>query len=80
VSFENATLKVRRTVDYIAKLGFVENETKTTAGERLLLMPSLVVETLKDQHTQLKVLRHGSNQLDSSQQTSTTVVIEREVW
>ena len=54
VSFEQATIGVRRTVDYIPKHGFVENETKTTASERMLVMPSLVIDMLKSHRIQQK--------------------------
>ena len=54
VNFEHATIGVRRTVDYIPRHGFVENETKTTAGERMLVMPSLVLDMLKSHRIQTK--------------------------
>ncbi len=57
VNFENATLKIRRTVDYINKRGFVENEAKTAAGERMLVMPSLIVDMLKTHRIRQKELR-----------------------
>ncbi|MDQ6662316.1 MAG: site-specific integrase, partial [Chloroflexota bacterium] len=61
IHFENATVKVRRTVDYIPRRGFVENEAKTAAGERMLLMPSFVIDALKSHRVRQKELRlkHG---------------------
>ncbi|HEY6406252.1 MAG TPA: hypothetical protein VIY29_02170, partial [Ktedonobacteraceae bacterium] len=41
------SLQVRRTVDFIARYGYVENEPKTARGKRKILLPSFVVEMLK---------------------------------
>lgn len=47
VDFENETLQVRRTVDFIPKYGYVENAPKTQAGKRILALPSLVMDALR---------------------------------
>jgi integrase len=47
VDLEHQTLKVQRTVDYIPRHGYVENEQKTAAGRRVVLLPSFVVDMLK---------------------------------
>jgi integrase len=46
------TVKVRRTVDYIPRHGYVENEQKTAAGRRVVLLPSFVVDMLKQHRIQ----------------------------
>jgi integrase len=57
VNFENATIKIMRTVDYYPKLGFVEDEAKTDDSKRKLVMPSLVIDMLKSHRIQQKALK-----------------------
>lgn len=52
VDLEHQTVKVRRTVDYIPRYGYVENEQKTAAGRRVVLLPSFVVDMLKQHRIQ----------------------------
>ena len=52
IDLERQILKVQRTVDYIPRYGYVENEPKTVAGRRLLMIPSFVVDMLKQHHLQ----------------------------
>src|SRR5262249_45353421 len=52
IDLEHQTIRVRRTVDYIPKYGYVENEPKTAAGRRLLMIPSFVVDMLKQHRLQ----------------------------
>ena len=52
VDLEHQTMKVQRTVDYIPRYGYVENEPKTAAGRRTLMIPSFVVDMLKQHHLQ----------------------------
>ncbi len=47
VDLERRTVTIKRTVDYIPRYGYVENEQKTEAGRRVVLLPSFVVEMLK---------------------------------
>jgi integrase len=47
VNIEERYLYVARTVDYIPHYGYVENESKTEAGNRPVMLPRLVVEMLK---------------------------------
>lgn len=47
VDLENKSIYLQRTVDYIPKYGYVETETKTDAGRRMVMLPNLVVEALK---------------------------------
>ncbi|MDQ6661990.1 MAG: tyrosine-type recombinase/integrase [Chloroflexota bacterium] len=55
IDFEGQSLQVRRTVDFIARYGYVENEPKTARGKRKILLPAFVVEILK---------QHRINQLE----------------
>jgi integrase len=48
VDLEHQTVKVQRTVAYILRYGYVENEQKTAAGRRVVLLPSFVVDMLKE--------------------------------
>jgi len=52
VDLERKMVKVHRTVDYIPKYGYVENEPKTAAGERAVLLPSFVADMLKQHRVQ----------------------------
>lgn len=47
IDIERRTLLVLHTVDYIPKYGYVETEPKTSAGKRLIKLPSFLVEMLK---------------------------------
>jgi integrase len=47
IDFEGQSLQVRRTVDFIAKYGYVENEPKTARGKRKILLPTFVIGMLK---------------------------------
>src|SRR5438270_7056356 len=47
VNFEEGSIQVRRTVDYIPHYGYVENEPKTARGRRKIMLPSFVIDTLK---------------------------------
>ncbi len=47
VSFEDGSIQVRRTVDYIPHYGYVENEPKTARGRRKIMLPSFVINILK---------------------------------
>src|SRR6266567_3535724 len=47
IDFEGKSLHVRRTVDFIARYGYVENEPKTARGKRKILLPPFVIEMLK---------------------------------
>lgn len=60
---EKGTIQVRRTVDFIGKYGYVENEPKTAAGRRMIVLPSFVVDMLKQHRFQQLELRMkaGSN-------------------
>ena len=51
ISFEDASLQVRRTMNRIVGHGYVESETKTAKGRRQIMLPLLVVEALKQQRT-----------------------------
>lgn len=52
IDLDRQTIRVQRTVDYIPRYGYVENEPKTAAGRRTLMIPSFVVEMLKQHHIQ----------------------------
>lgn len=47
VDLERRTVAIERTVDYIPRYGYVENEQKTAAGRRVVLLPFFVVDMLK---------------------------------
>lgn len=47
IDLEKGTLQVRRTLDYYAKIGYVENEPKTARGRRNITLPSFVVDKLR---------------------------------
>lgn len=63
VDLEKGTIQVRRTVDFIGKYGYVENEPKTTAGRRMIVLASFAVDMLKQHRIQQLELRMkaGSN-------------------
>lgn len=48
VDFETGVLHVRRTVDYIARYGYVETEPKTKRSRRKILLPGFVLKMLED--------------------------------
>ena len=52
VDLERQTIRVHRTVDYIPKHGYVETEPKTAAGRRTILLPSFVIDMLKQHRVQ----------------------------
>ncbi|HEU5378169.1 MAG TPA: tyrosine-type recombinase/integrase [Ktedonobacteraceae bacterium] len=45
-------LQIRRTLDYMAHYGYVESEPKTKSGKRGIMLPSFVVEALKQHRIQ----------------------------
>ena len=47
IDFENKTLQVRHTVDYIPGYGKVESEPKTTSGRRRITLPRFAIEELE---------------------------------
>ena len=47
INLEKGTLQIRRTLDYYAKIGYVESEPKTAKGRRNIVLPSFVIEKLK---------------------------------
>ncbi len=57
VDLERQTIKVQRTVGYIPRFGYVEYEPKTAAGRRILMIPSFVVDMLKQHHLQQLEIR-----------------------
>ncbi len=57
VNFEEGTVLVKHTVDYIARYGYVENEAKTKAGRRMIILPSFVLDMLKQHRVQQLELR-----------------------
>ena len=48
VDFGKGILQVRRTLSRVPGMGYVEGEPKTKAGRRKILLPSVVVEALKE--------------------------------
>lgn len=52
IDLEKRTVTVRRTVDYIPKHGFVENEPKTEASGRIVVLALPAIEALKKQRLQ----------------------------
>ncbi len=52
VHFEQHYLLVTRTVDYIARYGYVENEPKTAAGKRRIHLPEFLIDMLKQHRKQ----------------------------
>ncbi|HLI06515.1 MAG TPA: tyrosine-type recombinase/integrase [Ktedonobacteraceae bacterium] len=57
VNLEEGTVIVKHTVDYIARYGYVENEAKTEAGRRMIILPAFVVDMLKKHRVQQLELR-----------------------
>lgn len=57
IDLERQTVTVQRTVDYIPKHGYVENEQKTAAGRRVVLLPSFVVDMFKQHRIEQLELR-----------------------
>ena len=51
ISFEDASLHVRRTMNRIVGHGIVESETKTSKGRRRIMLPLFVIEALKHHRT-----------------------------
>lgn len=47
VNWENRSISVLRTVDYIPHYGYVETESKTEAGNRQVMLPVLAVKSLE---------------------------------
>ena len=58
VDFEDGSVQVRRTVDYIPHYGYVENEAKTTRGQRKVMLPSFVMNTLQVHRLQQQEMRN----------------------
>jgi integrase len=54
IDMEKGTLQVSRTLNYMAKYGFVEGETKTKSSQRSILLPRFLVDLLK-QHRVLQM-------------------------
>jgi len=52
IDVQRGSLQVRRTVDFIAKHGYVETEPKTASGKRQIALPPFVVEMLKSHRIQ----------------------------
>ncbi len=57
IDLEIGAVQVKRTVDYIGKYGYVENEPKTAAGKRMIMLPSFVVDSLKQHRLQQLEMR-----------------------
>lgn len=55
IDLESGLLQVRRTVDFIARYGYVEGEPKTARSRRKIVLPAFVVAMLK---------QHRKNQLE----------------
>lgn len=51
IDFKKKLVRVRRTVDYIPRHGYVENEPKTTAGRRSITLADFVLDMLKQHRT-----------------------------
>src|SRR6266704_1124159 len=47
INLAESTLQVRRTLSYVNKIGYRENEPKTQQSRRLILLPHFVAEELK---------------------------------
>jgi integrase len=52
VDLDSGNVQVKRTVDYIAKYGYVENEPKTATGKRTIMLPSFAIDLLKQHRVQ----------------------------
>ncbi len=51
ISFEEKTLQVRHTVDFIQGRGYVETEPKTARSRRTLALPQIAMDALKQHRT-----------------------------
>ena len=51
IDFKKKLVRVRRTVDYIPRHGYVENEPKTAAGRRSITLADFVLDMLKQHRT-----------------------------
>lgn len=51
IDFKKKLVRVRRTVDYIPRHGYVENEPKTAAGRRSITLADFVLDRLKQHRT-----------------------------
>lgn len=58
VDFEDGSVQVRRTVDYIPHYGYVENEAKTARGQCKVMLPSFVMNTLQVHRLQQQETRN----------------------
>ncbi len=47
IDFDQGVLRIRRTLNYIARYGFVEGEPKTPKSKREIVLPPFVLEVLK---------------------------------
>ena len=63
IDFKKKLVSVRRTVDYIPRHGYVENEPKTASGRRSIALPHFVLDMLHQHRTrQLEAkLKAGSD-------------------
>lgn len=57
IDFEGQSLQVRRTVDFIARYGYIETEPKTAKGRRKITLPPFVINELKQHRVQQLELR-----------------------
>jgi len=51
INFEEKTLQVQHTVSLIQKLGYVETEPKTESSKRIIALPQIAIDALKQHHT-----------------------------
>jgi integrase len=51
INFEEKTLRVRHTVDYIQGYGYVETEPKTESSRRTIALPQVALDALKQHRT-----------------------------
>lgn len=66
VDLERGSIHVRHTVDHIPRYGYVETEPKTKKAQRLIMLPSFVVDALKQHRIeqQEQRLKAGDNWQD----------------
>jgi len=66
VDLEQGSIHVRHTVDHIPRYGYVETEPKTKKAQRLIMLPSFVVDALKQHRIeqQEQRLKAGDNWQD----------------
>ena len=57
VDLEGQSVHVSRTVGYVTGYGYVEAEPKTTAGKRVVMLPSFVVDMLRQHRAQQQEAR-----------------------